>query len=366
MNHKRRRLIYSSAASSSRDSSRVRAGLVGARLRRHKVTGEQVGGVDEAVGLDVVGVVSGVPPQPVAECAGAHGGEFADPPMAYVAGVVCGKVRRVARFVAVRCAAAHAVQEVECGGVEPAVGLHGERNDLVAALGDLVAVGVELSFVGDVSGVSVGASGVSRVRGFWAGAARLPRGGDRVGGDDVDDDSASAIGVQGVRHVVVADGDVGSRFLSQPGRRGQYADGLEEGHAPGFIREAVDRVAHGVVEDRAASAGRHRRVAQPRVRRGSSRARAACREGQFEVDEDGVGFRVDGEGRLEGRLEVPLERAFAAERADFGRHDAGGVFTSAGTRRLLELAEEPVVGRSERGEHVVDGLGVDGVGDLGV
>ena len=54
----------------SRDSSRVRAGLVGARLRRHKVTGEQVGGVDEAVGLDVVGVVSGVPPQPVAECAG--------------------------------------------------------------------------------------------------------------------------------------------------------------------------------------------------------------------------------------------------------------------------------------------------------
>ena len=175
-------------------------------MRRHKVTGEQVGGVDEAVGLDVVGVVSGVPPQPVAECAGAHGGEFADPPMAYVAGVVRGKVRRVARFVAVRCAAAHAVQEVERGGVEPAVGLHGERNDLVAAMGDLVAVGVELRFVGDVGGVSVGASGVSRVRGFWAGAARLPRGGDRVGGDDVDDDSASAIGVQGVRHVVVADG----------------------------------------------------------------------------------------------------------------------------------------------------------------
>ena len=62
----------------SRDSSRVGASLVGARLRRHKVTGEQVGGVDEAVGLDVVGVVSGVPPQPVAECAGAHGGEFAE------------------------------------------------------------------------------------------------------------------------------------------------------------------------------------------------------------------------------------------------------------------------------------------------
>ncbi len=53
--------------SGSRDSSRVRVGLVGARLRRHEVTGEQVGGVDEAVGLDVVGVVSGVPPQPVAE-----------------------------------------------------------------------------------------------------------------------------------------------------------------------------------------------------------------------------------------------------------------------------------------------------------
>ena len=116
-------------------------------MRRHKVTGEQVGGVDEAVGLDVVGVVSGVPPQPVAECAGAHGGEFADPPMAYVAGVVCGKVRRVARVVAARCATAHAVQEVERGGVEPAVGLHGEQNDLVAASGDLVAVGVELRFV---------------------------------------------------------------------------------------------------------------------------------------------------------------------------------------------------------------------------
>ena len=28
----------------SRDSSRVRVGLVGARLRRHKVAGEQVGG----------------------------------------------------------------------------------------------------------------------------------------------------------------------------------------------------------------------------------------------------------------------------------------------------------------------------------
>jgi hypothetical protein len=38
-----------------RDSSRVRVGLVGARLRRHKVAGEQVGGVDEAGGLDVVG-----------------------------------------------------------------------------------------------------------------------------------------------------------------------------------------------------------------------------------------------------------------------------------------------------------------------
>ena len=115
----------------------------------------------------------------------------------------------------------------------------------------------------------------------------------------------------------------------------------------------MDRVAHGVVEDRAASAGRRRRVAQPRVRRRSSRARAACQEGQFEVDEDGVGFRVDGEGRLEGRLEVPLERAFAAKRADFGRHDAGGVFASAGTRRFLELAEELAAGRSQRGEHGV-------------
>jgi len=71
-----------------RDSSRVRVGLVGARLRRHKVTGEQVGGVDEAGGLDVVGVVSGMSPQPVAECAGAHGGEFAGPSVAYVACVV--------------------------------------------------------------------------------------------------------------------------------------------------------------------------------------------------------------------------------------------------------------------------------------
>jgi len=34
--------------------------LVGARLRRHKVAGEQVGGVDEAGGLDVVGVVPGM------------------------------------------------------------------------------------------------------------------------------------------------------------------------------------------------------------------------------------------------------------------------------------------------------------------
>ena len=112
--------------------------MVGARLRRHKVTGEQVGGVDEAVGLDIVGVVPGVSPQPAAECAGAHGGEFADPSVAYVAGVVRGEVRRVARFVAARCAAAHTVQEVERGGVEPAVGFHGERNDLVAASGDLV------------------------------------------------------------------------------------------------------------------------------------------------------------------------------------------------------------------------------------
>ena len=71
-------------------------------MRRHKVTGEQVGGVDEAGGLDVAGVVSGMSPQPVAECAGAHGGEFADPSVAYVAGVVRGKVRRVARFVAAR------------------------------------------------------------------------------------------------------------------------------------------------------------------------------------------------------------------------------------------------------------------------
>ena len=81
----------------SRDSSRVRVGLVGARWRLHKVTGEQVGGVNETVGLDVVGVVPGVSSQPAAECAGAHGGEFADPPVAYVAGVVRGKVRRVAR-----------------------------------------------------------------------------------------------------------------------------------------------------------------------------------------------------------------------------------------------------------------------------
>ena len=181
----------------SRDSSRVRVGLVGAWLRRHKVTGEQVGGVDEAGGLDVVGVVSGMSPQPVAECAGAHGGEFAGPPVAYVACVVRGKVRRVARFVAARCAAAHAVQEVERGGVEPAVGLHGERNDLVAALGDLVAVGDELRFVGDVGGVSVGASGVLPVYSV-SGAARLPGGGDRVGGNDVDDDSALAVGMQGV------------------------------------------------------------------------------------------------------------------------------------------------------------------------
>jgi len=47
--------------SGSRDSSRVRVGLVGARLRRHEITGEQVGGVDEAVGFDGVGVVPGVP-----------------------------------------------------------------------------------------------------------------------------------------------------------------------------------------------------------------------------------------------------------------------------------------------------------------
>ena len=192
---------------------------MGARLRRHKVAGEQVGGVDEAGGLDVVGVVSGMPPQPVAECAGAHGGEFADPPVAYVASVVRGKVRRVARFVAARRAVAHAVQEVERGGVEPAVGLHGERNDLVAPPGGLVAVDVELRFVGDVGGVSVDASGVSSVYG-GAESARLPRGGDRVGGDYVDDDSASAIGMQGVRHVEVADGDVGSRFMSRPGRGG--------------------------------------------------------------------------------------------------------------------------------------------------
>ena len=65
-------------------------------MRRHKVTGEQVGGVDETVGLDVVGVVPGVSSQPAAECAGAHGGEFADPPVANVAGVVRCKVRRVA------------------------------------------------------------------------------------------------------------------------------------------------------------------------------------------------------------------------------------------------------------------------------
>ena len=182
----------------SRDSSRVRVGLVGAWLRRHKVTGEQVGGVDEAGGLDVVGVVSGMSPQPVAECAGAHGGEFAGPSVAYVACVVRGKVRRVARFVAARCAAAHAVQEVERGGVEPAVGLHGERNDLVAALGDLVVVGDELRVVGEVGGVSVGTGGVLPV--YSVSAARLPGGGDRVGGNDVDDDSALAVGMQGVHH----------------------------------------------------------------------------------------------------------------------------------------------------------------------
>jgi hypothetical protein len=61
-----------------RDFSRVRVGLVGARQRRHKVAGEQVGGTNEAVDFDVVGVAPGVPPQPVAECAVSHGGEFAD------------------------------------------------------------------------------------------------------------------------------------------------------------------------------------------------------------------------------------------------------------------------------------------------
>ena len=64
---------------------------MGAWLRRHKVTGEQVGGVDEAGGLDVVGVVSGMSPQPVAECAGAHGGEFAGPSVAYVASLCAAK-----------------------------------------------------------------------------------------------------------------------------------------------------------------------------------------------------------------------------------------------------------------------------------
>ena len=49
------------------------------------------------------------------------------------------------------------------------------------------------------------------------------------------------------------------------------------------------------------------------MRRGSSYACVAYREGQFEVDEDGEGFCVDGKGQLEGRLEVSLERIFAAE-----------------------------------------------------
>ncbi len=232
------------------DSSRVRVGLVGARLRRHEVTGEQVGGVDEAVGFDVVGVVSGVLPQPVAECAGVRWRVRGSTGGGYVRS--CARQSPPGRaFVAARCAAAHVVQEVERGGVEPAVGLHGEWNDLVAASGDPVAVGVELRFVGSVGGVSVDAS-----CGLHNSTARLPRGGDRVGGDDVDDDCASAVGVQGVRHVEVADGDVGPCFLSRPGRRGFYADGLEEGHTPGFFREPVDRVAHCVVEDRAASAGR--------------------------------------------------------------------------------------------------------------
>ena len=84
-------------------------------MRRHKVAGEQVGGVDEAGGLDVVGVVSGMSPQPVAECAGAHGGEFAGPSVAYVACVVRGKVRRVARFVAARCAAGYSDLRVRGG-----------------------------------------------------------------------------------------------------------------------------------------------------------------------------------------------------------------------------------------------------------
>ena len=45
-------------------------------------------------------------------------------------------------------AAAHAVQEVERGGVKPAVGFRGERDDNVVTMGDFVAVGAALLVVG--------------------------------------------------------------------------------------------------------------------------------------------------------------------------------------------------------------------------
>ena len=89
----------------------------------------------------------------------------------------------------------------------------------MATAGNFVAVDAELLVVGDVGGVSVDVGGFLRSASSRAGGARLPRGGDRVGGDDVDDDSAPVVGVQGVRQLVLTYCDARPLFLSCERRR---------------------------------------------------------------------------------------------------------------------------------------------------